>query len=194
MAYPLKFEVERPHPVRQDTGRFQRPAFPGQLHRKAGRSNREIRHSRKKKLARCCAAQFNRHSLNALTVKILEPRHRTVLHIGDVLIGGILAVFSCLGKVGMGCQPLLGIGAIVPPNAILAPQITGDAGLIPAFALERPAVQAAGGHLRLPKAAVRRALQLFRAGLPGVGVAVRLPMVEDVPLFPNVQQSAVGVS
>ena len=59
---------------------------------------------------------------------------------------------------------------------------------------QRPAVQPAGGHLRLPEAAVGGALQLLRAGLPGVGMAVGLPVVEDVPVRPQVQQPPVGVA
>ena len=83
---------------------------------------------------------------------------------------------------------------VIAGDAVLAPQVAGDARLVLADAVQRAAVQTAAGHFRLLEAAVGRAFQRFGAGLARVGVLVRLAMIEDVPLPVQLRHAAVGVA
>ena len=77
---------------------------------------------------------------------------------------------------------------------IFCPQVAGDTRFIFSFTAQGAAVQAAGGDLRLLEPAVRRPLQLLGAGLAGVRGAVRLPVIENIPIVADVQQTAMGVA
>ena len=189
-ALPAEAEVQRPH-AGLDVQRL-RPGRSGgdfQLRAEAGK----VRRVGDLHGPPALPAGFHPDGDRRFHAEILEPRRRAVPHIGDVL-AALLLPAAGLGEIGVRLQPFAGAGAVVPPHAVLAPQIAGDPGLVPALSPQRPAVQPAGGHLRLPEAAVGGALQLLRAGLPGVGMAVGLPVVEDVPVRPQVQQPPVGVA
>ena len=77
---------------------------------------------------------------------------------------------------------------------VFRPQVAGDTRFIFSFAAQGAAVQAAGGDLRLLEPAVRRPLQLLGAGLAGVRGAVRLPVIENIPVAVQFHHAAVGVA
>ena len=139
-------------------------------------------------------ANGDTHLPQATEIKILESRHGAAAHIGDVLVAVVHSVLAGLGKVGVGFQPLPGIAAIVTAHTVLAPQIAGDPGFVEALPSQRSAVEAAGGDLRLEESALRCPHQLLRTGLPGIGMAVGLTVVENVPVIANVQHTAVGIA
>ena len=151
----------------------------------------KVRGERRLESAVTVTADGDAQRAQGIDVKVFEACHCAIGHVRDVLDGTMVVVLLVLGQVGVG---LFIEFPVVADSAGPAPEVAGDTGGVAAPAPERPAVQAAAGHLRLAETAVGRAFELFGAGLAGIRVPVRLAVVEDIPVAVQLHHPSVGVA